>query len=278
MNTFNVHSWGRESVVGEMFDQGEARFPFGLEASARTTAGAASGKAVGATVTAPFVARGGGDVRESQRLRVVGRPSLRLFQEGQATVLALRRNISNIGALGEGDLAFVQSWGETVLGHLRALSRGPYKTRDLRLMGHPYGWNQSWAKGNSKFVARRVPRRVAGLFGSQSIGHAKGVSGSVPTLAVINSQSGRLERSWRFEWKRDAGGFELRFINDAPYAWYLAHGTLRMQPHGPFTYSTLAHLRQLDSQIKSTIQRARHRARSQALIENMVGAAQLQNR
>lgn len=73
----------------------------------------------------------------------------------------------------------------------RKLSSGPFSSRALRAMGHPY--------------ARRRPR---------------------PPLPahVINVQSGRFRRAWRIAGHGDA----LRLVNDTPYGRGFARGTARM--------------------------------------------------
>ncbi|RYX84228.1 hypothetical protein EON83_11065 [bacterium] len=264
--TWDVHSLasgnGELAELAQSFDS----FPGGLGPVARARRANEKGKAVGATLAAPFL---GGETnrREPLRLRVVGRPSLRITREiGGSTVITLRRNISNMEALSSADMEFVQTWGEAVLKHLRDLSRGPYSAARLRAMGHPYGYAESPLKGDAAFKGRKVPRRAG-------IGNPKGVRGAVPTMSVINSQSGNLARSWSMEWERDERGFEVRFRNSAEYGWYLAHGTTRMQAHGPWTYSPLSHLRKLDSQIQATIRRARLRQNSERIIDNMIAAA-----
>jgi hypothetical protein len=111
---------------------------------------------------------------------------------------------------------------------MRQLSRGPYTLRQLARMGHPYGWGP--APGWLRFLSpRRIPR-----MGRHAFVRGIRLRGAMPDRAVINLQTGRLYESWRMEWRRTQGGLELRFVNDAPYAWYLARGTIRMQAHGPW--------------------------------------------
>lgn len=73
------------------------------------------------------------------------------------------------------------------------LSSGPYTSRMLRALGHPY--------------ARRNPRPPG-------------------DPATINVQSGLFRSSWRREGpERQGGRVTARLVNDAPYAHYLRDGT-----------------------------------------------------
>lgn len=84
--------------------------------------------------------------------------------------------------------------GFLLLQAARAHSEGPFSSRTLRALGHPYATR-----------------------------HA------TPPLdpAVINRQSGRFASSWRLEEvSGETTGF--RVVNDAPYAGYLEEGTPRM--------------------------------------------------
>ncbi|HEY0076808.1 MAG TPA: hypothetical protein VGB77_22180 [Abditibacteriaceae bacterium] len=269
MDTFNVHTWGRGSVVAERpeeaeyFPQEAEYFPPGL--------GPVPGRrriTNGKSQASGYLDMEDGSVLEPNVLRVVGHPAVRIFKDADnSTVIALRRNIARMEELGSDDLAFIEQFGERVLGQLKAMSRGPLTKKDLRRLGHPFGYAKSWAKGDSQFKGRRVP----GVVGGKSLNHVKGVRGSVPSLSVINRQSGDFEKSWHWDWTRDEKGFEVRFWNTQPYAWLLAHGTMRMQPHGPWTYAPLQHLRQLDGEIQRAIRQARSRQIAEQMTDNIFG-------
>ncbi len=145
----------------------------------------------------------------------------------------------------------------------QSYSHGAYSTRMLAKMGHPYGYGEV-EKSTGRKVRRRVPRSHGGV----SLGHVKGVRGSVPTLSVINSQSGFLAASWQEQREELADGYVLKFINTAktkkgfPYAWALAVGTVKMQPHGPWTEVATSYLKRLDAAHHHAVMRARHAALS----------------
>ncbi|MBW3637058.1 MAG: hypothetical protein KY445_11455 [Armatimonadetes bacterium] len=115
-----------------------------------------------------------------------------------------------------GDLRDLHALARQMLERFRAMSYGPYSAKMLRAVGHPYG--------RDKGVGRRVPR---GMFG-RSLGAVKGVRGSVPTLSVVNRQSGDFAASWSYEAVKAAGGATMRFINDSMSGYLLAAGTRRM--------------------------------------------------
>jgi hypothetical protein len=84
------------------------------------------------------------------------------------------------------------------LAHARKLSSGPYKTAQLRALGHPY--------------AVRNPRPPA-------------------DAAQINVQTGRFLASWRVVGPRKtASGLATRLINDSPHARRLLQGTRHTIP------------------------------------------------
>ena len=115
-----------------------------------------------------------------------------------------------------GDLSELRAVAAAMLERFKAMSGGPYSSRQLAAIGHPYG--------RDKGVARRVPR---GMFG-RALGSVRSVRGSVPSLTVINRQSGELQNSWNMEVERTPGGAVMRFINDSLPAYLLPAGTARM--------------------------------------------------
>ncbi len=130
----------------------------------------------------------------------------------------------------EMDLGPVVEVARRWLDAMRQLSRGPYSLRQLRLMGHPYGWG---APGQAAWQRFRQPRRMP-YMGRHRYLRGVRLRGAMPDRAVINLQTGRLYRSWRMEVRALATGLVIRFIAGTRYAWYLARGTVRMQPHGPW--------------------------------------------
>lgn len=263
MDTFNVHSWGRESSNGPNSEHGVLPSgvlpPLGFVPPRSGQLGQSEQTIIGQISHAISPLK--------NTVRVMGHPSMRIFQDGNGwTVVTLRRNIARMDALTESDVQFIRQFGDRVLAQLKAMSRGPLTKRELRRLGHPYGFNRSNLNGRQIQSARVVPRYGNG----KSLNHVQGVRGSVPTLSVINKQSGELEKAWHWDWTRDENGFEIRFWNEKPYAWMLANGSKRMQAHGPFSYAPLQFLRQFDSQIQSAIWRVRRRQVAEAMTENVM--------
>lgn len=158
---------------------------------------------------------------------------------------------------------------------LQRLSRGPLTSDDLREMGHPYGYQHArTAKGYVKptFGTLRKPRTIPGYVGR----YRTGARGFVGNRAVINIQSGKLERSWRYSVLRWSGGITLNFWNTAKtergvnYPWFLAHGTIFMQAHGPWPFVAEQLLPQIQDEWR---QGAADAARSADLDEGLYGAA-----
>ncbi|MCD6352304.1 MAG: hypothetical protein J7M26_09315 [Armatimonadetes bacterium] len=130
----------------------------------------------------------------------------------------------------EMDLRAVLDVANRWLEAMRQLSHGPYSLRELARMGHPYGWGTTTVASWSRLASPRpIPR-----MGRHRYLRGLNLRGPMPNRAVINLQSGRLAQSWRLEVRRLARGLVLRFIADPSYAWYLARGTIYMQPHGPW--------------------------------------------
>jgi hypothetical protein len=188
------------------------------------------------------------DVVNQPAMKVVGRP------DGSA-VVSIRRNTRFIGMVEDSDLAGLEKVAKAIMDDMVRQSQGPLTTRMLRRMGHPYGRN---ARG-----------RMRGKLGN--IGKVHGIRGSVPNLAVINRQSANgLASQWRHEIKRDAGGVTIEFINEAPYAAYLALGTRKMQAHGPFTNAPLRRIGQINAQWNAAIRKATRRKANEFGIEHAV--------
>lgn len=171
----------------------------------------------------------------------------------------------------EADLAGVTSQAGRMLEMMKLMSAGPYTSRDLRLMGHPYGYDEVDDK--------KVPRKVGryGRAGNRvSIGHPKGVRGSVPTMNVINSQSGDLQHAWQWGYELTPTGISVKFWNDSlsanqgPKLWWLTAGTKKMQPHSPVWYVAQRMLPDLEREWRKATQEAQSR---QQMRERMLETA-----
>lgn len=168
-----------------------------------------------------------------------GQPSVRVYQtpDTENTVQSVTLK-SGLAALV--DLSQIRALAAQWYGLLRAMSMGSLTTGDLREMGHPYGYGAGTAlKGWARL---RHPNKVP----TQPKRHFKGVRGSVGNLDIVNLQSGRFLRGWRYSVLPHGQGVTLNFWNEAkspprkgdpggkPYPWFLSHGTVRAQAHGPW--------------------------------------------
>lgn len=181
-------------------------------------------------------------------LDVIGQPSLKVYFENGATVVELTRLSQFTPNMRLTDMVGMQRWSDDVFNLLVNMSRGPYTKKDLAQAGNPYGFDLVLQDGKATKQRRRVPRYI----NSKSIGHVKGVRGSVPTMTVINSPSGNFARHWTHEIRVRPDGISMVWRNDAtsdkgfPYSWALAAGTEKMQAHGPWTYAVLQYINQID--------------------------------
>lgn len=179
---------------------------------------------------------------QSERLSMgfEGLPSLE-WRQGPSgnTILTLRLSSQWVGAM---DLSALVDLGRAMHEEFKAHSHGPYSLMDLEAMGHPYGYGEpdeplTWEKLTRP---RKVPRYADTIAGRRSIGHVRGIRGSVGTMSVVNMQTGDFSRAWRWSYSVGAGGVTMSWWNErksdrgAPVAWFLAHGTVKMQAHGPW--------------------------------------------
>jgi hypothetical protein len=202
-------------------------------------------------------------------LEVMGRPSLRVYFDGQATVVEMRLRTSYAGSLLSSDY-------DGMRGHLRGVfdlmvnsSKGPYSSQDLSAMGHPYGIDTATSP---KGIVTRVPRRLQRFYNGKNIGHVVGVRGSVPSYAVVNSQSGRFASSWTSDFRIEPDGIVMIWKNTAktdkgfPYSLALAMGTPKMRSHGPWTYAPLSRIALIDSEWRKTARIGWQRSQMDALL------------
>lgn len=124
---------------------------------------------------------------------------------------------------------------------LRRMSLGPYSLKRLEAMGHPYGYDHPRSRSGHvtpTWGSTKKPRSIPGFKGEKRTGPR----GFTPNRSVINIQSGKLYRSWRYSVLPHDQGVTLNFWNEAksergaPYPFFLAHGTIFMQAHGPWSY------------------------------------------
>lgn len=127
------------------------------------------------------------------------------------------------------DVSGIERLAREWMRYLRTMSLGPYSLRLLRAMGHPYGYGERGSKRSWERLGspRAIPRMGR-------LGYIRGMRGRVSDRSIINLQSGDLWRAWDWRLLRWHGGVTLLFTNPTPQAWWLAHGTIYMQAHGPW--------------------------------------------
>ena len=174
---------------------------------------------LGATATNLFQRAG------SYVASVSGAPSIQLESPQMGGVEAtLRRNLDGIELLEKDDYFEANQVMDEIVALARNLSHGPFKQQQLNELGHPYK-----QQGRAP-----LPRAMAAR-----LRHARGVRGWVPSLTIVNEQSGDLADSWYGRISVDEGGVNWILGNSSPESVYVAYGTNRMIAHGPFTYALL---------------------------------------
>ncbi len=216
------------------------------------------------------------DLSSDLRLDVIGAPSLNIIQDARTGDLLIEweRQTQYMASMHAEDWDGMRLVGQRILNRILDMSNGPYQTRDLRQMNHPYGFDALPAVGGKggQPVKRAVPR----FFEGKSIGSVKGVRGSVPTMAVVNRQSGTMNDSWQMEFVTRGDKLVLQLRNTAKsrsgfsYPFALASGTRKMQAHGPFATAPLMFASQLNAAWAQAVRRARTRAQQSALSEAQV--------
>jgi hypothetical protein len=178
-----------------------------------------------------------GTVSEPLHMDLDAIPSADWYQRDGSgnTVLTLRLNSRHAAGM---DMQEVVGIARDMMEGFRAHSQGPLGYDALAELGHPYGYaapnqRKTWADLG-------VPRKVPRYYNGRSLGHIRGLRGSVPTMSVVNRHTGDFLRGWRWTYSRRSDGVTLTFWNErksatgAPIAWFLAHGTRTMQAHGPW--------------------------------------------
>jgi len=169
-------------------------------------------------------------LEERPVMQMDGYPSVDIHMSASGNVTQTVRLNSQFSS--EIDLSTIRHLSKQWYAALRRMSEGPLQPRDLRRMGHPYGYGDtstvSWAR-------LRNPRAIPGYSGR----NRAGARGMVTNRAVINSVTGNFRDKWRMSVTQQSGGVQLNFWNEARsraganYPWFLAHGTIKMQAHGP---------------------------------------------
>lgn len=185
----------------------------------------------------------------SERLgmEMIGAPSVTVYQHETSanTIQMVRLNTRYMDEVNlDAIRPLVRQWWEL----LREMSTGTVTTKDLRKAENPYGYGPTpseirkmMRKGKPPPAERtwellKHPRKLP----AQGRRHFRGIRGSVANRDIINRQSGTLYDRWNHTIVRRDDGITLLFYNTAksesgaPYPWFLFHGTIYMQAHGPW--------------------------------------------
>lgn len=183
---------------------------------------------------------------------VSGQPSMKIVPAGrQGVITVLDRHSRYADMVSDEDMTPLYRLIEQVEAEAVKLSQGPLSLQELRRRNHPYG------RG---LLHGRLRGRIA----------RSGRAG-VPSLAVINRQSGELAGSWDSELRRYKGGVRLILKNTAEYSKYLALGTSRMKAHGPFAAAMVKYLPQINAAWSAAAKRAYLREMASQQLSQQLG-------
>lgn len=178
-----------------------------------------------------------GDFPVTEPLRAEMAPSTAVYQTPGThyTVMSVRMRSPRFAGLV--DLSGIRDIARRMWQLLKALSRGPLKSDDLRDMNHPYGYGTPGKSYRTAWEQLRHPRKLP----TQPKRHYRSVRGSVANRDIVNLASGQFEGAWRWSVLPFHGGATVNLWNvarspdrGAPYPWFLFHGTRYMQAHGPW--------------------------------------------
>lgn len=170
-----------------------------------------------------------GQTVEPLHMDMEGYPSMDLYK-GPGGWTIQKAELRTSQDIRDVDLTEIERIAEEWLKHLRTMSLGPYSLKTLREMGHPYGYGE---RGEPPSWQRlRRPRTIPRALGRQAM--RPGFRHPAPDRAFVNLQSGDFYRAWRRLQLQWYGGINLLWINPTRQAWWLAHGTYKMQAHGPW--------------------------------------------
>jgi len=188
-------------------------------------------------------------VTEPLELETIGYPSVDVYRAPSGDVIQkviLRTRYMRWIELDEIE-QIIQDWYDLC----RIMSLGPYTLKDLEELGHPYGWGERGSKPS--WARLRFPRAIPAM---GAAAHIRGLRGRVPDRSIVNIQSGAFYESWYTQLLPWYGGVTILIGNRTFYGWFLAHGTIYMQAHGP--WETVA--RRLLPRMHTAWRRAAYRA------------------
>jgi hypothetical protein len=184
---------------------------------------------------------------------VAGIASAQVLQRRGGGVTLRTRLSSNYAATL--DDSGINQIAERMTQQMRDMSRGQWSLKAIAAAGHFYGRD----KGG---IGRRLPGRGR---------HVIGVHGSVPSLTVINEQTGQLLRSWDYSVTRDAAGVTIEIFNTAPESWFVTAGTIKMQAHSPVVFVMQMFRGTLMTEWRREASAAYHRQKAQAALSATLG-------
>ncbi len=195
-------------------------------------------------------------VVEPLRMEMVGYRSVTIYRTpGGQTIqkVVLRSRYARFM-----DLSEIERIAREWFARLMQMSLGPYTLKELRRMGHPYGYGP---RGSRPSWHRLLQPRCIPRMGRAA--YIAGWRGRVPDRSIINIQTGNLFRSWYYRILPWHGGVTIIWGNRAEYAWYLVHGTAKMQAHGPWETVARRLLPRLHAAWRRAAQAAWRRLRAQ---------------
>jgi hypothetical protein len=167
-----------------------------------------------------------GRVTEPLVMQMTNYPSVDLYRTPAGSTIQKVDLRSEYAA--EADITPIERLANEWLRNLENMSLGPYSLAMLRNMGHPYGYGTG---GPPSWEKLRRPRRMPNIHRAR---RQPPMRQSVPDASIINYQTGAFWASWDAKVLRWYGGVSILFQNSRYYAWFLAHGTIKMQAHGPW--------------------------------------------
>ena len=172
---------------------------------------------------------------------VVARPSMKIVAGSNGAIMTVQEMRSKWADwMTADDLKPVYQLLDQVEAEAIRLSQGSISLKELARRNHPYGRGLS-SRGKRGRIA---PSGRAGI----------------PSLAIVNKQSGKFAESWDTQIQHFKSGIRLVLGNDAPYAAWLARGTTRMVAHGPFTAAMVKFRPKIDGAWSSAAKKAYARA------------------
>ena len=155
---------------------------------------------------------------------VAAQPSMKIIPHSNGSVqVVLKRNARSAEFMTRAEYGILQRIMNDIKHDAEKMSQGPLSLKELRRRGHPYG------RGGRRGRIARSGRA------------------GVPSLAIVNKQSGKFAAAWSVDIKKGKTGADFILSNSSDRARRLAEGTAKMKAHGPFSTAFTRHLHKLDT-------------------------------